>query len=154
FTTVMRRPFSRSLRRIWLFLIALIPRGLMTATASMSLNRSAVSLVIRFLTFLLITHLEFRVSGFGFRVKGKDSRLYPKPETRYPNPDSLNVQLHRRRHRALDDHLLEKRALAGHRLHLADLRDHRVDVVDQLGLVEADLADDAVDVSAGVVAEL
>ena len=44
-------------------------------------------------------------------------------------------------------------ALARLRLQLADLVDHRVDVVDQLGLVEADLADDAVDVAAGVVAE-
>ena len=57
FTTVIRRPFSRSLRRIWLFFVALIPRGLMTATESTPLNLSPSSRVIRFLTFLLMLHL-------------------------------------------------------------------------------------------------
>src|SRR5262245_28114451 len=129
-TTCIRRPSSRSLRRIRLFWIAGIPRGLMTATESTPLKRSPSSLVIRFLTFLLMTNLGFRV------------------ETRL-----LNVQLHRRRHRPLDDYLLEKRALAGHGLELADVPNHGVDVVDQLGLIEAHLADDAVDVSARIVAE-
>src|SRR6266487_1178865 len=73
FTTVMRRPFSRSLRRIWLFLVAAIPRGLITATDSTPLKRSPSSLVIRFLTFLLIIH-----------------------------PCLLDVQLDRRRHRPFD----------------------------------------------------
>src|SRR5438067_4357647 len=99
--TVIRRPFSRSRRRIWLFLVAGIPRGLMTATESTPLNRSPSSLVIRFLTFLLMAFLGFRVSGFGFRGKAKINSLHSIPETRHPNPDLLHVQLHRRRHRRL-----------------------------------------------------
>src|SRR5438093_7911795 len=57
FTTVIRSPFSRRRRRIWLFLAAAIPRGLMTATLSTPLNRLPSSRVIKFLTFLLIAYV-------------------------------------------------------------------------------------------------
>src|SRR4051812_28466377 len=137
-----------------LFCVAGIPRGLITATDSTPLNRSPSSRVMRFLTFLLM--ITPRVSGLGRRVSGqrrKRLRLHPKPEPRYPNPDLLDVQLHRRRHRGLDHDLLEERALARRRLELADVADHRVDVLDQLRVVEAHLADHAVHVAAGVVAE-
>jgi hypothetical protein len=65
FTTVIRKPFSRSLRRMRLFFTAFNPRGLMTATASIPFNRSAVSFSIRLLTFLLMI-----TSGFGCRDSG------------------------------------------------------------------------------------
>src|SRR2546421_7213035 len=89
FTTVMRRPLSRRRRRIWLFLIALIPRGLITARLSMSLRRLPISRSTKFLTFLLMDS-----SGFGLRVSGFGKRqrflLHPIPETRYPTPDLLH----------------------------------------------------------------
>src|SRR6185437_3126962 len=57
FTTIIRRPFSCSRRRIWWFLFASIPRGLITATPSTSFRRLAISCVISALTCLLIVHL-------------------------------------------------------------------------------------------------
>src|SRR4051812_25560798 len=111
FTTDIRRPFSRSRRRMPCVLLPSIPRGLMTATESRSFKRPVSSLVIRFLTCLLMFQSSACASAHG--------------------------QLHRRRHRAFDHDFLEVRALARLRLHLANLVDHRVDVVDQLVLLEA-----------------
>src|ERR1700689_3193503 len=112
FTTVMRRPFSRSRRRIRLVLVALMPRGLITATPSRSLKRSDISFSIRLLTFLLMSHLFL-----------------------------LHVEIDRRCHRALEHDLLEKRPLARRRLEPMQMGDHRIDVIHQLLFFEADFAD-------------
>ena len=56
-------------------------------------------------------------------------------------------QRHSRRHRPLEDDLLEVLALTGGGLNLANLGDHRVDVLGEFALVEAHLADDGVDIA-------
>src|SRR5262245_24713300 len=64
FTTVIFSPCARNLRRIRLFFSALIPRGLITATVSTSLNRLAISFSISDLTgLLMVASLHVQVNG-------------------------------------------------------------------------------------------
>src|SRR4051812_35309975 len=123
FTTVMRKPFSRRRRRMPLFFVASIPRGLITATDSTSFNLLPRSRSIRLFTRLLMVHL------LAFKAD-----LH------------LHVHHHRGRHRALEHDLLEVRALARLWLEAADGVDHRLDVVVKFRLLEAQLPDDAVHV--------
>jgi hypothetical protein len=53
---------------MWLFLMASMPRGLMTATESTSLSLPVSSLMIKFLTVLLMIYLLFVVCCLLFVV--------------------------------------------------------------------------------------
>src|SRR5690348_6973846 len=126
----------------------------MTATPSTSPKRDFISFSIRLLTRLLI--IPPRVSGLGIRDPG-ERRSCSSPQSRFPSPETRlhgYRDLHRGGHRRLQHDLLEVRALARLRLELLHDVDHRVNVVRELLIVEAHLANNAVDIPTGVVAEL
>src|SRR4051794_6850428 len=126
----------------------------MTATPSTPSNRLARSRVIRFLTNLLMGNSSRQCAVGSRQEKGALGVSCPLPTAACPLFSSDNRRRDGGAHRALEHDLLEVVPLARLRLHPTELVDHRVGVVHQLGLVEAQLADDGVDVAAGVVAEL
>src|SRR5947209_15632449 len=117
FTTVIRRPLPCRRRRMPLFLVASMPRGLMTATPSTSLNLLVSSRVIRSLTYLLIAvcPLSFVICPLSDPSSdtAPHSRNAPDkgPGTKDQGRVSVKVQHHRRAHRAFEHDLLEVVAL-------------------------------------------